>query len=102
MPLTWTVAGGVRLGVVCGRGQVCLDSLWRPHHLFVSGTIYQLRVLAESKPAPVCWFLGVHGGKGHLQILAQAQHRAWERCRVGERPLPAQMGLRRAFWLGTG
>lgn len=45
-----------------GRAQVCLGSLWSPHHLYVPGTACRLRVPAEFRLARVWWVAGDHGG----------------------------------------
>lgn len=86
--------------MACGRGQVNLDSLCSPYHLFVSDTTCQLRVLAEIRLAQVS-----QGSTGE-RITCRSSHKPSTEHGVGaERgvsPLPAQMRLERAFWLGTG
>lgn len=89
-------------GSVCGRGQVNLDSLCSHYHLFVSDTMCQLRVLAEIRLAQVWWSQGSTGER----VTCRSSHKPSTEHGVGAElevsPLPAQMRLERAFWLGTG
>lgn len=96
------MTGGVRLGVACGRGQVSLDSLCSPYHLFVSDATCQLRVLAEIRLAQVWQSQGSTGER----VTCRSSHKPSTEHGVGAElwvsPLPAQMRLERAFSLGTG